>query len=70
MKCIGEKDRNEAKNSRFRYESQAIGYTPYMNEILRPYAILAIMYDSERKVNRRFLIAYGRGETRRQNVTI
>lgn len=41
-----------------------------MNEILRPYAIFATIVDSERKVNKRFLMAYGRGATRRQKVTI
>jgi hypothetical protein len=41
-----------------------------MNEILRPYATFATIFDSERKVKRRFLRPYGRGATRRQKVTI
>jgi hypothetical protein len=41
-----------------------------MKEILRPYAIFATNFDSERNVNKRFLRPYGRGATRRQKVPI
>jgi len=47
-----------------------IGAETCMKEILRPYAIFATIFDSERKLNKRFLTAYGRGNTRIQKVII
>ena len=41
-----------------------------MNAIFTPYATFAIMGLSERKWNSLLRIAWGRGETRRTNVTI
>lgn len=41
-----------------------------MNDILRPYAILATIGLSDKNTKSLFLIWYGSGATRRQNVTI
>jgi hypothetical protein len=46
------------------------GGRTHMKDILSPYAIFATMGLSERNWKRRLRTAYGRGNTRTQNVTI